>query len=175
MARLIGSSATDAVTRAAFAGLAQMLVIFAIVLFAGAGSLDFWEAWAFCAVFGISVTAITVHFLRHAPKLIEARLKAGPAAETRTSQKVIQAFASLFFLALLLVPALDRRFHWSEVPPYFVVMADVLVALSLLIVFLVFRENSYASATIEVQKEQQMKTIGRRAIASCRSSGELVA
>jgi protein-S-isoprenylcysteine O-methyltransferase Ste14 len=162
MARLgrLGSRATDAVTRAALVGIAQLLVVFAIVLFAGAGSLDFWEAWAFCAVFGISVTAITVHFLRHDPKLIEARLRAGPGAETRTSQRVIQGFASLFFLALLLVPALDRRFHWSEVPAYFVVAADVLVALGLLIVFLVFRENSYASATIEVQQEQRVVSTG---------------
>jgi protein-S-isoprenylcysteine O-methyltransferase Ste14 len=58
------------------------------------------------------------------------------------------------------VPALDRRFHWSEVPPYVVVAADVLVAVGLFIVFLVFRENSYASATIEVQQEQRVVSTG---------------
>ena len=44
-------------------------------------------------------------------------MKAGPWAEERLSQKIIMTFASLGFVALLVIPALDRRFGWSHLPP----------------------------------------------------------
>jgi protein-S-isoprenylcysteine O-methyltransferase Ste14 len=149
-----------AVTRTASIGVAKLLVIVATILFVGAGSLRFWQAWAFCAVFGLSVTAITIYFVRHDPALITARLKAGPAAEARMTQKIIQSLASVIFLAQLLVPALDRRFEWSEVSPSVVLVANMLVALGLLIIFLVFRENTFTSATIEVRLEQRVIVTG---------------
>ena len=144
----------------AFRGLAQFLVVVAIVLFAGAGTLEYWQGWAFLLVFGTATTLITVYFLRVDPGLIESRLRAGPAAETRRSQRVIQAFASVFFLALLLVPALDRRFGWSAVPPVLAVLGDATILLGLAIVFFVFRENSYTSATIEVRGGQKLVSTG---------------
>lgn len=41
-----------------------------------------------------------------------------------------------------------------------IVAGDVLVALGLFVVFLVFRENSYTSATIEVKSEQRVVSTG---------------
>jgi protein-S-isoprenylcysteine O-methyltransferase Ste14 len=73
---------------------------------------------------------------------------------------VIQSLASLFFLALFIVPGLDRRFSWSHVPAALSIVSDVLVALSLFAVFLVFRENSFTSAIIEVASEQRVVSTG---------------
>src|SRR2546422_11540714 len=160
MARLLRNSAAAPLARDAYVGLGALLVVLAILLFFPAGSLDYWQAWVFLFVFGTPVALITGYFLRNDPKLIAARLRAGPAAETRTRQKVIQAFASLFFVVLVLVPALDHRFRWSEVPPFLAFAADAVVVIGLLVVFLVFRENSYTSAIIEVQNEQRVVTSG---------------
>src|SRR6185436_1098008 len=55
---------------------------------------------------------------------------------------------------------LDDRFHWSQVPPVVSLIADGFVALGFFIVFLVFRENTYTSATIEVSKEQTVISTG---------------
>jgi len=41
------------------------------------------------------------------------------------------------------VPGLDFRFGWSSVPPLLSLVADGVVALGFVIVFLTFRENSY--------------------------------
>jgi hypothetical protein len=38
------------------------------------------------------------------------------AAEPQATQRVIMVLASLCFIALLVVPALDHRFRWSVVP-----------------------------------------------------------
>ena len=74
-----------------FLGLAQLIVILAILLFLPGWTLRYWQAWVFLAVFSVSVLIITLYFLQKDPKLIESRVSAGPAAEQQTSQKIIQA------------------------------------------------------------------------------------
>src|SRR5260370_27754138 len=89
------------------------------------------------------------------PKLLERRVSAGPTAEKKTSQKIIMSIASLGFVALLVFPALDHRFGGSSVPPYAAIAGDVLVALGWLVIFFVFLENTFTSATIEVAADQK--------------------
>jgi protein-S-isoprenylcysteine O-methyltransferase Ste14 len=68
------------------------------------------------------------------------------------------------FLAMLVVPALDHRLHWSTVPLYGAIAGDVLVALGFLVVFFVYRENSFASATIEIYFGQKVVSTGLYAL-----------
>jgi len=65
---------------------------------------------------------------------------------------------------LIVVPALDHRFHWSDVAIHFILVGDIFVLLGLLIVFLVFKENSYAAGVIEVGKEQKVISTGPYAL-----------
>jgi protein-S-isoprenylcysteine O-methyltransferase Ste14 len=125
-------------------------------VFAPAGTLGFVEGWVFLAVFFGASLAITLYLAKTDPALLERRTQAGPVAEKERSQKVIQGFASIAFLSTLVVPALDRRCHWSHVPWPAVIVGDALVALGFLIVFLVFRENTFTSSVIEVAAEQRV-------------------
>jgi protein-S-isoprenylcysteine O-methyltransferase Ste14 len=50
------------------------------------------------------------------------------------------------------------------VPPYIAVAGDVLVVLGLLIVFFVFKENTFTSAIIEVGTEQKVISTGPYAL-----------
>ncbi len=143
-----------------FAGLLFLDVCLALALFLPAGSLALWQAWVFLAVWTVCVLLITAYLIKYDPRLLASRVQAGPVAETQKSQQIIQSFAALFFLALFVVAGLDFRFHWSSVPPVVSLIADALVALGFCIVFLVFRENSYTSATIEVASEQQVISSG---------------
>jgi protein-S-isoprenylcysteine O-methyltransferase Ste14 len=147
-----------------FTGLVQLIVILALLLFLPAWSLNYWEAWVFLLVFSVSVLMITLYFLKKDPTLIESRLKVGPAAEQEKSQKIIQTLASIFFIMPFITASLDHRFGWSSVPTYLVLFGDILMALGLFIVFLVFRENSFTSATIEVREEQKVIATGPYAI-----------
>jgi len=147
-----------------FIGLVQLLIVLAVLLFLPAWTVHYWEAWVFLLVFSVSVFVITLYFLREDPKLIESRLKAGPGAEEQKSQKIIQALASIFFILPFLIASLDHRFGWSNVPTYLVVLGDLFVALGLFFVFLVFRENTFTSATIELREEQQVISTGPYAL-----------
>jgi protein-S-isoprenylcysteine O-methyltransferase Ste14 len=69
-------------------------------------------------------------------------------------------FASISFLALLIIPAFDHRYGWSNIPLYIVIAGDFLVALGFFLIFLVLRENTFAAATIEVSADQKVITTG---------------
>ncbi len=156
------SAVNDAkgLTLKALGGAVGLMIALGILLFLPPWSFDYWQAWVFLSVFGVCVATVTIYFLRNDPKLIASRVNAGPTAEKERTQKVIQAFANLFFIALLLVPALDHLFLWSNMPTFLVILGNIFVALGFLIVFFVFKENSYTSAIIQVQKEQKVISTG---------------
>jgi protein-S-isoprenylcysteine O-methyltransferase Ste14 len=144
----------------ALAGLAALVVVLWIALFLPAWTLGYWQAWVYWAVFSVSVSAISVYFLRSDPVLIENRLKAGPGAEREGGQNVIQAALGILFISIFVVSGLDRRFLGSNVPLFFVVAGDAFVALGLFTIFLVFKENSYTSGIIEVGEGQTVVSTG---------------
>ncbi|NLH00183.1 MAG: isoprenylcysteine carboxylmethyltransferase family protein [Chloroflexi bacterium] len=141
-------------------GFAFLMLVIALALFLPAGSLAFWQAWVYLAVFAGSTILITGYLFRHDPELLARRVRGGPAAETQKSQQIIQSLASLFFIAMFIAPGLDYRFNWSDIPPAASLIADGFVALGFYIVFLVFRGNTYTSATIEVAEEQKVIITG---------------
>ena len=148
----------------AFLGLLNLVVILAVLLFLPGWSFRYWQAWLFLLVFTLSVFLITLYFLRRDLNLIQSRLKAGPVAEQEKSQKIIQALASLFFILPFIISSIDHRLGWSKIPLWMVVLGNVLVALGLYIVFLVFRENTFTSATIEVAEKQKVIATGPYAV-----------
>lgn len=141
-------------------GFAFLMIVLALALFVPAGSLSFWQAQLYLADFALCTILITAYLAKYDRELLEGRVKAGPVAETRRGQQIIQSLAALFFIGLFIVPGLDYRFGWSYVPPPLSLIADVFVAIGFFIVFLVFRENSYTRGTIEVSAGQKVVTTG---------------
>jgi protein-S-isoprenylcysteine O-methyltransferase Ste14 len=144
----------------AWRGAIQLLVLLALLLFVSAGSLRFWQAWIFWLVFAVAVLLIGLYFLKRDPGLVERRMHSGPRAEKEKSQKIIVAALSFFFVAEIVVPGFDRRFHWSSVPVFAVAAGDLLVAVGFVVMFLALRENSFASAAIEVDPAQKVVATG---------------
>ena len=141
-------------------GFVQLLIMLGIFLFGPAWSFNFWQAWVYLIIFCVSAALITIYLWKRDPKLLERRVEAGPGAEKEATQKIIQVFASIFFLALLIIPSFDHRYGWSNIPLCIVIAGDFLVALGFFLVFLVFRENTFAAATIEVSADQKVITTG---------------
>jgi protein-S-isoprenylcysteine O-methyltransferase Ste14 len=154
------ADATANVTRKATLGLMQLVVVIGLLLFAPAGSLRFIEGWIFLALFSGSSLAITIYLAKKDPVLLTRRIQAGPVAEKEWNQKIIQGVASVAFVSTIIVPAFDHRFGWSHAPLPALIAGDLLVAVGFLIVFLVFRENTFTSAAIEVSAEQRVIDTG---------------
>jgi protein-S-isoprenylcysteine O-methyltransferase Ste14 len=144
--------------------LAALGVIMGAFLFVPAGTVYYWQAWVFLTIYIGGSIPITLYLMRHDPALLERRMKGGPTAEKQPVQRLIMWGVSIGFIALLVVPALDFRFGWSAVSLGGIVTGNVLVLTGLYFIFLVYRENTFASATIEVAKDQQVITTGPYAV-----------
>lgn len=148
----------------AWLSLFLLAVVMGLLLFLPAGLAPYWEAWVYLTIFVGASYFVTRYLLRRDPALLERRMRGGPTAEKRALQKLIMLGASVCFVALLVVPALDRRFGWSDVPLGLVIAGDLLVLTGLYFIFLVYRENTYSSATIEVAEGQSVVSTGPYAV-----------
>jgi protein-S-isoprenylcysteine O-methyltransferase Ste14 len=148
----------------AFGGLLLLFLVMAALLFIPAWTLDYWQAWAFLAVYFAWSLAITLYLMKNDPDLLARRMSGGPTAEKQTTQKIIMSVTSLGFIGLIVVPAFDHRFAWSHMPPFAALAGDLLVALGWLAIFFVFRENTFTSATIELAPDQKVISTGPYAL-----------
>jgi protein-S-isoprenylcysteine O-methyltransferase Ste14 len=144
----------------AFIGSFVLLVVMAAVIFISAWTINYWQAWIFLLAFFGPAFAITIDLIKKDPKLLERRISAGPLHEKETSQKIIQSQAQISFLLVIIFPVLDHRFGWSTVPPYMNMVGDILILIGFYIVFLVFKENTHASALVEVEADQKVVSTG---------------
>jgi protein-S-isoprenylcysteine O-methyltransferase Ste14 len=148
----------------AWLGLVFLALAMGLLLFVPAGTVDYWQAWVYLVIFFGAAALTTVYLMRTDPALLQRRLKGGPTAETRPAEKLIMFATSLGFIALLVVPALDHRYGWSALLIDWTVLGDALVAIGFYFIFLVYRENSFTSATIEVAVDQKVISTGPYAI-----------
>lgn len=81
------------------------IVAFAVLLFVPAGTVSYWQGWAFLAVFSVASLGPTLYLGRKYPEVVERRAHAGVNAETRPVQKVVIAGTFVVFAAMLVVPA----------------------------------------------------------------------
>lgn len=131
-----------------------------LILLLPAGTLHYWQAWVFIAVFTVATIVPTIYLSRANPAALQRRMRAGPRAEPRTAQKFIITGSFLGLFATMVFSALDHRFGWSSVPPWLSLLGDVLVATGLGIAMLVIVQNSYAGATVTVEADQTLVSGG---------------
>jgi protein-S-isoprenylcysteine O-methyltransferase Ste14 len=148
----------------AFIGLAILVLVMVALLFGAAGTLHYWQGWAFLACYFLASIAITLYLARRDPALLARRMRGGPWAEKERTQKVIMSIASAGFIALLVLPGLDHRFGWSRMPAAAAIAGDLLMLLGWVGIFRVFRENSFTSSTIELAADQRVISTGPYAI-----------
>jgi protein-S-isoprenylcysteine O-methyltransferase Ste14 len=148
----------------AWLGTLVLALVMGLLLFVPAGTIGYWQAWVYLAVFFGASLVLTLYLMKNDPALLRRRLTGGPIAEKEPGQKIAMLVASIGFIALLVVPAFDYRFTWSGVPLSIVIAADMLTILCFYTWYLVFKENSFASATVEITSDQKVISTGPYAI-----------
>ncbi len=132
------------------------LVLFLLVIIP-AGTFDFWQAYVYFGILLIPMLYILFFFLRNDPGFLERRTR---LKEKEKEQKIILVLFSLVFIAGFVIPGLDKRFGWSNVPAGIVLITDLIIFLGYMLIFAVFRQNSYASRIVEVESNQEVITTG---------------
>jgi protein-S-isoprenylcysteine O-methyltransferase Ste14 len=149
--------ATAAMKKKALLLFSAALAVIGLMFFVPAGTLDYWQAWAYIAMVFIPASLVILYFLNKDPEFLERRMK---LKEKEAKQQLVVKLSGILFVIGFLIPGLDHRFGWSNVPFELVAAADACVLIGYLICFLVFRENSYAGRTIEVVKGQKVISTG---------------
>lgn len=135
------------------------IIVLGVILFVPAGSLRYWPAWIYWTIFSSLTLFITGYFFTRSPELLARRAE----VKDQETVKKIPAVLNLFLLAYL-IPGFDFRLHWSTVPVWAVVAANFMVFLGYVFIIIVFKENSYASANLKVEEEQQIISTGPYAV-----------
>jgi protein-S-isoprenylcysteine O-methyltransferase Ste14 len=136
------------------------LVVLAGCLFIAAGDWRWPQAWAFLAEVGISSVIVTVWLGRHDPALLESRLSKPFHGDQQRWDRLFLAWAMLGFGGWLVLMALDaRRFAFSHIPLWAEGLGAVLIALCMILVWQVFRYNTFAAPQVRIQADRGQRVI----------------
>ncbi|HUX49570.1 MAG TPA: isoprenylcysteine carboxylmethyltransferase family protein [Spirochaetia bacterium] len=144
-------------TRVVLTRLVTVVCLLGLIFFLPAWTFAYWNAWIYLAVLLIPMLFALRYLLKRDPQLLERRMR---TREREPEQKRLVGLSLIPFLAGFILPGFDFRFGWSRVPMAVALGADLLVLLGYVIVILVFRENSYASRTVEVEEGQSVIATG---------------
>ena len=143
-------------TRLVVSHLLQVTVMIGVlggVLFASAGRLDWWEAWAFLIPYYLIALSTALWMLRTNPALVQERNRPGPNAKAWDNALV--GVNLVLTLGLFVVTGLDAgRFRWSEAPA----IVRALGLLGLIPAFVLplwaSRVNAFLSSRVRIQQDR---------------------
>jgi protein-S-isoprenylcysteine O-methyltransferase Ste14 len=135
-------------------------VVFALLLFVPAGTLDWPQAWVFLALYFGSGLAIGAWLARTDPALLAERMKSPLSTDQKPRDRAVMAAIFLCFLGWFIFIALDaRRFGWSHAPLWAQVLGAALIIAAFLGWVSVLRANTFAASTLRVQQERGQTVI----------------
>ncbi len=134
-----------------------MLIIYGVLLFSLAGHLDWWEAWAFLAIYLAGVLTNGLWSFRHNPDVINERGRIGK--NVKGWDKVIGVFYLIFLVATYVLAGLDERFNWSAVPLWVKVLGGFAFVMSLGVTFWTWTANTFLSTFVRIQEERGHTTV----------------
>lgn len=136
------------------------IALIAVLLFVPAGTLDWPQAWIFLGEIVLGGFALTFWLARHDPGLLRERMRSPIQKEQTSWDKLFMGFIMLVWYGWLALMALDaRRWQLSHMPLALAVAGAILIAVGFVIVWLTFRENSFAAPVIKIQEQRGQHVI----------------
>lgn len=136
------------------------LLSFGLALFLPAGTLNYWQAWLFIAIFTIESIVYSAYLGVKHPEVLRRRMAGGPTGEDRPFQKLLVSVLFISWFGMMIVAGFDNRFGWSPVPAVVSLIGNVLAASGLGIAMLVVVQNAYAAANVTIEAGQTVTTGG---------------
>ncbi len=132
-------------------------VFMGILIFVPAGTMKFLNGWLFIAGLIVPMTFTLIFLYKRDPELLEKRMN---IKEKEDAQKKYIKFSILLYIVAYIMPGLDYRFHWSDVPMWLVFVALMIMIGGYVMFIVVMMQNRYASRIIEIQHEQKLIDTG---------------
>ncbi|HSO85916.1 MAG TPA: isoprenylcysteine carboxylmethyltransferase family protein [Draconibacterium sp.] len=132
-------------------------IFIGILIFVPAGTMKFLNGWIFIGGILLPMTFTLIYFYINDPELLEKRIN---IKEREDAQKKYLKLSLILFVVAYIIPGLDFRFHWSDVPMWLVLVALVIMICGYIMFIVVMMQNRYASRVIEIQHEQKLIDTG---------------
>lgn len=132
-------------------------IFIGVLLFVPAGTMKYLNGWLFIAGLTVQMTFTLIFLYKRDPELLEKRMN---TKEKEDAQKKYIKFSILLYIVAYIIPGLDYRFHWSDVPMWLVVVALVIMICGYIMFIVVMMQNRFASRVIEIQHEQKLIDTG---------------
>lgn len=136
------------------------LAAMGVILFAAAGDWLWPQGWIFLGEIAVLSFAVSFWLLRHDPALLASRLSSPVQRDQMGWDRLFMLAVCIVFIGWMVLIALDaRRFAWSRVPIGGQMLGGALMALSLFLVWQVFRFNSFAAPQVRIQAARAHRVV----------------
>jgi len=132
-------------------------VLIGIVIFLPAGTIKFFNGWLYIAGLMAPMIFTLTYLLIKDPELLSKRAK---MKEKESAQKTYIVLSILLFITAFIIPGLDFRFKWSNVPLWLTIISFIIMLGGYIMFVTVMLQNRYASRIIEIQNEQKLIDTG---------------
>jgi protein-S-isoprenylcysteine O-methyltransferase Ste14 len=133
------------------------LVFILLLVFIPAGTVYYLNGWIFIAGLLIPMSLVLIYLYLKDPELLGKRINLN---EKESEQKKYVRLSLLLFVVAYIIPGLDFRYGWSNVPLWIVFVSLIFMIMGYVMFFVVMIQNRYASRVIEIQKEQKLIDTG---------------
>ena len=129
-------------------------ILFALALFLPAGTIRWLSGWVFLLLFFGFYASVTLWLYRHNPGLMQERLHLASSDQQGWDKLLFPLMLIFPFLWLAFISMDAVRFHWSVMPGWLQLVGVIILLSSFYLLFLTFRENSFLSPVVRIQKER---------------------
>ncbi len=136
------------------------IALMAVLLFVPAGTLAWRGAWIFIAEFIVAGGALMLWLAWRDPGLLKERMGSPFQKGQAFWDKVLMPLIIVLWYGWLVLMALDaRRWGFSHMPDALNDAGAVLIAVGYFVIWLTFRENSFAAPVVRIQTERGQRVI----------------
>jgi protein-S-isoprenylcysteine O-methyltransferase Ste14 len=136
-----------------------LFVLFALALFLPAGTLVWTAGWVFLILFFGFFLSVNLWLFKQNPALVQERMHFATSDQKGWDRRIFSVLLVFPFIWLVFISLDAARFHWSPVPIWLQLAGGVMLLGSFYLFFLTFRENSYLSTVVRIQKERSQTVI----------------
>jgi protein-S-isoprenylcysteine O-methyltransferase Ste14 len=138
------------------------LCFYALLLFGGAGRLDWGSGWLFLALYATQMLILDLWLARRDPALAAERRRPGRNPGPPAWDRRFLIVSALIAPAWMLLMAFDAgRFGWSHLPVEAVPAGAAMMLLGTWIAYAGLRANHFASVIVRMQPERGHRLVDR--------------
>jgi protein-S-isoprenylcysteine O-methyltransferase Ste14 len=126
----------------------------ALLLFGSAGTLAWWNGWAFLSYNTVSGLAVSLGLYPKSPELAKERRTAAKKAKS-WDKAVVLLQVIVFPVITLLLAGLDKRFGWTHsITTLASLLALLVMAGSSALIFWAMKSNRFFSSFVRIQEDR---------------------